>query len=76
MHPLIDNLSTLRDTELDEKINALTRRYFMTNNPGVQQQIASVLEMYREEQTNRRLNELKRTMKQRGKDLDSLIDIS
>ena len=39
MHPLIDDLSKLKDSELEAKINDLTRKYFMVRNPGVQAQI-------------------------------------
>lgn len=76
MHPLIDNLSALRDSELDEKINMLTKRYFMASNPDLKQQIITVLNMYREEQSARHSANLKRSMQSKGKDLDSLIDVS
>ena len=49
MHPLAGDLSVFKDGEIENKINDLTRKYFMTHNPGVQAQIASVLDTYKEE---------------------------
>lgn len=76
MHPLVDNLENIKDGEIENKINDLTRKYFMTRNPGVQAQIASVLNTYKEEMNKRRAVEYDKMMNNRDKGLDKLINIS
>jgi len=76
MHPLVDNLENIKDGEIENKINDLTRKYFMTRNPGVQAQIALVLNTYKEEMSKRRAAEYDRMMNNRDKGLDKLINIS
>ena len=39
MHPLIDDLSSFRDTELETKISQLTNHYYSSSNPQVKQQL-------------------------------------
>lgn len=75
MHPLVQGLESLKDSELENKINELTRKYFQTYNPGVQAQIAAVLETYKEELGNRRRIEYEKMMNTRDKGLDKLINI-
>jgi len=76
MHPLVDNLESIKDGEIENKINDLTRKYFMTRNPGVQAQIALVLNTYKEEINKRRAAEYDKIMNNRDKGLDKLINIS
>jgi len=76
MHPLVENLSKLKDSELENKINDLTRKYFQTYNVGVQAQIAAVLDCYREEQSNRKAAEYEKMMNTRDKGLDKLINVN
>lgn len=75
MHPLVDNLDRLKEGELENKINELTRKYFQTYNPGVQAQIAAILNSYKEELGNRRQAEYEKMMNNRDKGLDKLINI-
>jgi hypothetical protein len=76
MHPLIDNLSGLKDSELETKINDLTRKYFMVQNPGVQAQIVSALDSYKEELNLRRRREYENMVNNRDKGLDKLINVN
>lgn len=76
MHPLVDDLHNLKDSELESKINDLTRKYFMAMNPDVQFQIASVLESYKEEQAIRQKAAYDKMMNQQGKGLDKLINVN
>lgn len=76
MHPLVDNLSSIKDSELDNKINDLTRKYFATSNFQLQQQIVMILETYKEELGNRKRLEYEKMMKTRDKGLDKLINVS
>ena len=73
-NPLVDDLTTLSDTELDSKISELGRKYWQSRNPQLQSQIASILEMYKQEAISRRS---KASQQQNGDNsLDSLINIS
>lgn len=76
MHPLVEDLSGLKDSELETKINELTRKYFMIHNPGVQAQISAVLDTYKDALANRRRAEYERMMNNRDKGLDKLINVS
>jgi hypothetical protein len=76
MHPLIGDLSTLKDSELENKMNDLTRKYFMSQNPDVRTQIAAVIDSYKEELSNRKQAEWQRMMADRNKSLDKLINVN
>lgn len=76
MHPLVTNLSGIKDSELDNKINDLTRKYFATSNFELQQQIVMVLDSYKEESSNRKRIAYENMMKSRDKGLDKLINVS
>jgi len=78
-HPLAD-LSGLTDAEIENKISELGRKYFQSVNPQVQSQISTLLEMYKEESSSRRIIAAQR---QRDNDenndensLDKLIKVS
>jgi hypothetical protein len=74
MHPLVSDLSGLKDQEVHSKISDLTKKYFMTRNPDLQRQIANVLDELRIElgERNRRLIE----QQMKDKNLDNLIKLS
>ena len=76
-NPLVHSFSELSDNEVESKITELQRKYFLTNNPGVQQQIAVLLNMYREEAQVRRAKQYQQISDQNNENgLDSLINIS
>ena len=74
MHPLVNELSGLKDQEIHNKINDLTKKYFMTHNPDVQRQIANILDELRIELGDRNRRLIEEQMK--DKNLDSLIKLS
>jgi len=74
MHPLVSDLSGLKDQEIHGKINDLTKKYFMTRNPDVQRQIAAVLDDLRIELGERNRKLIEQQMK--DKNLDNLIKLS
>lgn len=76
MHPLVGDLSVLKDGELENKISELTKKYFSTNNFQVQQQLIMVLDSYKEELANRQRLAYEKMMQTRNKDLDKLINVS
>lgn len=75
-NPLVDNFNDLSDSEIESKISELGRKYFQTHNPQVQQQIATILEMYKEEARARRAKQYLKSQTDDDKGLDSLINIS
>ena len=76
MHPLVDNLNLLKDSELENKINELTRKYFTTYNFELQRQVVMILDSYKEELSKRNQAEYEKMMNTRNKDLDKLINVS
>ena len=76
MHPLVTDLSNLKDSELENKINELTRKYFSTRNFELQRQISLMLDTYKEEMTGRRQREYEKMMNNRDKGLDKLINVN
>ena len=75
MHPLVGDLSHLKDGELENKINELSKKYFSTYNVGVREQIVSLLDTYKEELNNRRRAEYEKMIQSRDKSLDKLINV-
>lgn len=76
MHPLVNDLSSLKDSELEEKISELTKKYFISHNFELQQQIAMVLDDYKSELAKRQRDAYDKMMNSRNKDLDKLINVS
>lgn len=76
MHPLVGDLSALKDSELDLKIQDLTKKYFQSINQDLRNQIVNVLEAYKEEASKRRAKALQSMMDNRDKGLDKLINVN
>jgi len=77
MHPLMDSMSQLKDSEVENKIQDLSRKYFQAgNNPALQQQVVMVLEAYKEVLANRRAKYWQEQNQKRDTDLDNLINVS
>jgi len=74
-NPLIDSLSDLSVNELTNKIDELSRKYFMSSNPDIQLQIQLILEMYNSELRVRQSKDMK-NIENGDKSLDNLINIS
>jgi|TARA_B110000285_G_scaffold191461_1_gene219259 hypothetical protein len=73
-NPLVNSLSELSENELVDKINELSRKYFMVNNPEVQYQISAILDMYNSEVASRQA--IAANNENGDKSLDNLINIS
>lgn len=76
MHPLIEDVKILKDSELETKIQALSKKYFQSYNSAVQHQILLLLESYKEELRSRREKQLKELYQKRDTDLDNLINVN
>ena len=76
-NPLVDDLSQLQDSEIENKISELSRKYFQARNPDLQRQIAVILEMYKQEIVTRREKARLQQNQENGEEgLDNLINIS
>jgi|TARA_B100002019_G_C21274135_1_gene604185 hypothetical protein len=73
LHPIEDNLDKYTNQELEAKYSELTKKFYMTRNPQVKNQMATLIEMYRLEIRTRHAKEM---AKNQNKDLDNLINIS
>jgi hypothetical protein len=75
-HPLQEDVTQLKDPELDQKVQEVTKKYFMAQRMGNHQlltQLQTFVNIYREEQRRRLL-----TKSQGNKlddDLDQLINV-
>ncbi len=76
IHPLAEDFSTLKDAEIENKIQDLSKKYFQASNMGVQNQIVLLLDMYKSELAQRRARVWQEQYQKRDTDLDSLINVS
>lgn len=76
MHPLVDDLSALKDSEIESKIQELSKKYWVARNPDLQYQICMLLETYKEELGVRRQKMFEQQYQNRDKDLDKLIKVN
>lgn len=78
-HPLLPNVTELKDLDLENKITELGRKYTFaarSGNGGLCSQILLVLEEYKAEQQRRLYSRSKVAMKNQDKDLDDLINVN
>jgi hypothetical protein len=76
-NPLLDNFDDLSDSEMEDKLSELSRKYFISHNPQVQQQIAVIMNMFRQELQSRRAKQRIKDQEQNGENgLDNLINVS
>jgi len=78
MHPLFENTQSLSDSELEEKVMQLNRKYFQTQNLQVQHQISLLLDDYKLElEARRQRQKLAQEQQENGESgLDNLIKVS
>ena len=76
-NPLLDNFDDLTDSEIENKISELSRKYFISRNPQVQQQISVILDMFKQELSSRIARARLQEQEQNGENgLDNLINVS
>jgi hypothetical protein len=76
IHPLISDMSTFSNNELEAKIQDLTSKYWKCSNAGLQSQISLILEMFTTELRTRQLALWDKSAKQHDANLDGLININ
>ena len=76
MHPLAEDFSQLKDAEIESKILDLSKKYWATRNPSVQNQISMLLEMYNAEMGIRSAKVWQQQYQNRDKGLDKLINVN
>ena len=47
IHPLSEDFSQLKETEIESRLQDLTKKYWMVQNPAVKQQISTFIGLYR-----------------------------
>lgn len=75
MNPLIADVSKLKDAEVESKILELSKKFFQTQNPGLQAQIQSLLSFYTQELQARRIAAWENQYTKRDKRLDDLVKV-
>lgn len=76
-NPLLPDLSTLKNDDIDNKINELMRKYFIAAQSGqglVCEQISVILEAYKDEQ-RRRHTLATQNLANKNRNLDDLINV-
>lgn len=76
INPLLDDLSNLKDSEIESKIQDLSKKYWISQNPDIRSQIASFLDIYKEELRTRQAKMWDQQYQKRNKDLDNLIQVN
>jgi hypothetical protein len=74
MHPLAEDFSKLKDSEIDARILELGKKYWQSNNPSVQTQISMFLDLYREELRSRQAK-MWQQHQNKAPELDKLINV-
>ena len=77
-HPLLENVALIKDSDLENKILDLSKKYHMAQRMGqggVCDQILYILNALREEQSTRNRNMLNKAQSSQNKNLDDLINI-
>ena len=76
MHPLVHDLSKLKDSEIESKILDLSKKYWQSSNPSVRDQISMLLDSYNEELRTRRSKLWQQQQENNDKGLDKLINVN
>lgn len=76
IHPLAEDYGKLKDIEIENRLQELSKKYYQAQNPSVKQQIAIFIDIYKTELNSRRMKAMEQLYQKRDKDLDSLIKIN
>ena len=73
-HPLAEDYKKLSDVELNDRLDSINRKYWMTNNDQVRSQMVMIIDELKLEIERRR--SLEKDPQEENKTLDNLIKIS
>lgn len=76
MHPHVENLKELTESQIEQKLYRLNSLYFLTANEGVRHQMILLMDTYKIELEERRAAAKRKQQDEGGDNLDSLINIS
>lgn len=76
INPLLEDLNNLKDTEIENKIQDLSKKYWITQNSNLKMQIANLLNIYKDEISVRRAKAWEQQYQKRDKGLDNLIQVN
>ena len=77
-NPLLDDLTLLKDADLESRMTDLNKKYSIalrTGNGMLAQQVAVVIEAIRDESQRRQREATKKLLQKQNKDLDDLINV-
>jgi SMC interacting uncharacterized protein involved in chromosome segregation len=77
-NPLLEDLSLLKDADLESRMTDLNRKYniaIRSGNSGLAMQVAMVIEAIRDEGQRRQHEATKKLLQKQNKDLDGLINV-
>jgi len=77
-NPLLPDLSTLKNEDIDNKITELMQKYFTASKfgqGGIMHQIAVILEAYKDEQRRRQDEARKKLIQNQNQDIGDYIKI-
>jgi hypothetical protein len=77
-NPLLEDLTLIKDVELESRMVDLNKKYSIalrTGNGMLAQQVAVVIEAIREETLRRQREATKKLLQKQNKDLDDLINV-
>lgn len=75
MHPLIGTMAELKDSEIEAKIQELTRKFWLSRDVDMRYQIQVVLETYNAELSERRARIWQKQQDEMDNALGKLINI-
>lgn len=78
-NPLLEDLTKVKDVDLENRVNELSRKYSIAARTGMNDvipQIIVALNAYKQELSRRQLESLKKATKNSNKDLDGLIKVN
>jgi len=76
MHPLVGDISEMKDADIEAKIYDLTNKYFNTRNPDIKAEIILYLDTYNAEIERRKVLAWQKTLETPNKNLDKLIKVN
>jgi hypothetical protein len=75
IHPLAEDFSQLKDAEIESRVSELSKKYWQSSNPALQNQISLFLDLYNQELKHRRAKAWQQQYQNRDKGLDKLINV-